>query len=116
MSRSSSRSADLVLGDEAVEGLAVDAGSLRRRRDVAAVALQQVAKIRALERPHPALPRFLQRQPGDRAELRGLPRGRCCPTGPERLGVEQVVGEILSPYGGTFGQRAGALDDVLQLA
>src|SRR5262249_61465979 len=56
------RSADAVLRDETVEGLAVDAGRLGGGRDVAVVALQQAAKIRGLEHAHPLLLGVLERQ------------------------------------------------------
>src|SRR5215471_21216592 len=46
---------ELVLADEAVERLAVDAGVLCRGGDVAVVATQQVAQVRGLEHLHPAL-------------------------------------------------------------
>src|SRR5262245_5256765 len=45
--------ANLVLVDEPVEGLPVDPGGLGRRGDIAAMALEQIAQIRALELPHP---------------------------------------------------------------
>src|SRR5439155_3805037 len=62
--------ADLVLVDQAVEGLPVDARGLRRRRHVAPVALEQVSQVRGLEHLHPFLLRVLQRQVAARRQRR----------------------------------------------
>src|SRR5512142_2919522 len=63
----------VVLVDQAVEGLAVDAGGLGRRGDVAVVSCQQVAEIRELEHLQPLLLGRLEREIGPGAELGRLP-------------------------------------------
>src|SRR5262245_51033194 len=62
MAAPSARSApDLILVDESVEGLSVDACALRGGRDVAGMALEQAAQVGGLEHLHPLLLRVLER-------------------------------------------------------
>src|SRR5215217_4435595 len=54
----------VVLGEHAVDGLAVDAGRARRLRDVAAVAAQQVAQVLLLKHRDRVVLGLVERQVG----------------------------------------------------
>src|SRR5437660_624071 len=106
--------ADLVLVDQPVEGLPIDTRGLRRRGHVAPVALEQLTQIRGLEHLHPFLLRVLQRQVAARGQGRAAGRRGRWATDP--VALQQIVRQVAPRDEVAVRQRAGALDDVLQLA
>src|SRR5947207_6380860 len=107
--------ADLVFVDQPVKGLPVDPGGLRGRRDVAAVPLEEIAQVGHLEHPHPLLLGLAERQllACRQREPWRLPARRGEGERP-RAGLD-VLGKVAPRDRVAVGERARALDNVLQL-
>src|ERR1700675_1614415 len=106
-------SAEVVLGDKPVKGLAVDAGGLGRRRDVTVVTIEEIGEIVALEYGHPALAGLGEGQTLRRPQPGIASGGVGSARRPETLAREDVVGKVAALDHVPVGQRARAFHHVL---